>query len=94
MKSGIMTGIITLAAAVCGQQALAGDSFDCGALPNHVALQTALNDAVATETSGLDLDMWATIVDRDGTVCAVAHVIWARPGMFTIFSKNASSYVS
>ena len=95
MKSGITTGIIALAAAVCGQQALAGDSFDCGALPNHSALQTALNDAVATETSGLDLDMWATIVDRDGTVCAVAHSGADRggqwPGSRVISAQKANT---
>ena len=65
---------ITIAiAAFGGSAASAGSSFDCDALPDHAALQTALIDAVATEESGLDLDMWATIVDRDGTICAVAH---------------------
>ena len=45
---------------------------DCGALPNWGQLQTALIAAVTAETSGLDLQMWATLVDRDGVVCAVA----------------------
>ena len=44
----------------------------CADLPDHAALKTALDSAVATETSGLDLQMWATLVDRDGIVCAVA----------------------
>ncbi len=44
----------------------------CGALPHHGALKAALNDAVAVESSGLDFQMWATIVNRDGVVCAVA----------------------
>lgn len=44
----------------------------CSNLPTHAQLQAALNAAVAAETSGLDLQMWATIVDRDGIVCAVA----------------------
>lgn len=38
----------------------------------HSALQNALNTAVASETSGLNLNMWATLVNRDGVVCAVA----------------------
>ena len=42
------------------------------AFPDHAALKAALNAAVATETSGLDFQMWATLVDRDGKVCAVA----------------------
>ncbi len=31
-------------------------------------------DAVRVETSGLDFQMWATVVDRDGVVCAVALI--------------------
>ena len=45
---------------------------DCGALPNWSQLKAALVAAVAAETSGLDFQMWATLVDRDGVVCAVA----------------------
>src|SRR4029078_13681189 len=45
---------------------------DCASLPNQAALKAALGAAVPTESSGLDLNMWATIVDRDGFVCAVA----------------------
>lgn len=44
----------------------------CGSLPGHAALKQALEAAVATEASGLNFEMWATIVDRDGVVCAVA----------------------
>ena len=45
---------------------------DCSQLPDWNTLHTALVSAVQTETSGLDLNMWATIVDRDGIVCQVA----------------------
>lgn len=45
---------------------------DCGDLPNWSQLKAALVAAVAAETSGLDFQMWATLVDRDGVVCAVA----------------------
>src|ERR1700722_2968454 len=45
---------------------------DCASLPGHAALKTALDAATAAETSGLNNQMWATIVDRDGIVCAVA----------------------
>ena len=44
----------------------------CKSLPNFSALKAALDAATATETSGLNNQMWATIVDRDGVVCAVA----------------------
>lgn len=45
----------------------------CKGLPSHAALKTALDQAVSAETSGLNLHMWATIVNRDGVVCAVAY---------------------
>jgi len=46
-------------------------SNGCKNLPNFTALKAALDSATATETSGLNNQMWATIVDRDGVVCAV-----------------------
>src|SRR5690349_12410052 len=45
---------------------------NCASLPSQSELSKALNQAVSDETSGLNLHMWATIVGRDGTVCAVA----------------------
>ena len=47
-------------------------SNGCGNLPAYTALQSALASATQTETSGLNNQMWGTIVDRDGNVCAVA----------------------
>lgn len=44
----------------------------CRDLPTHTSLKAALDLAVMVEGSGLNNHMWATIVDRDGTVCAVA----------------------
>jgi hypothetical protein len=41
-------------------------------LPNFSTLKNALVQATNEETSGLNMNMWATIVDRDGIVCAVA----------------------
>ena len=50
----------------------AGNDNDCRDLPSHGALKVALDSAVAAETSGLNFHMWATVVNRDGVVCAVA----------------------
>jgi uncharacterized protein GlcG (DUF336 family) len=49
-----------------------GGSSNCGNLPSNAALRTALASALSAENSGLNNQMWATIVDRDGNVCAVA----------------------
>ena len=67
----------------------------CSDLPSHAQLQTALNAAVAAETSGLDLQMWATLVDRDGIVCAVAFSGADRgaqwPGSRVISAQKANT---
>jgi hypothetical protein len=44
----------------------------CSSLPGYAGLKAALELATSTESSGLNNQMWATIVDRDGIVCAVA----------------------
>jgi hypothetical protein len=44
----------------------------CKSLPGYGQLKAALIGATATETSGLNNQMWGTIVDKDGIVCAVA----------------------
>ena len=45
----------------------------CKQLPSYHALKMALQEAVAVESSGYNFDMWATIVDPDGIVCAVVY---------------------
>lgn len=72
-----------------------GGSSSCSSLPSQGALQTALKKAVADETSGLDFQMWATIVDRDGIVCAVAFSGADRgsqwPGSRVISAQKANT---
>ena len=67
----------------------------CAALPNHAALKGALDKATADEKSGLNNHMWATVVDRDGTVCAVAFSGSDRfaqwPGSRVISAQKAST---
>ena len=96
-----------LAAAVLGAAASAGAQTagrvaaparaanGCAALPNHAGLKSALDKATADETSGLNNHMWATIVDRDGVVCAVAFSGTDRfaqwPGSRVISAQKAST---
>jgi uncharacterized protein GlcG (DUF336 family) len=51
-----------------------GDGFGsaCNGLPTFSQLKSAIAQATVAETSGLNNQMWATIVNRDGVVCAVA----------------------
>jgi uncharacterized protein GlcG (DUF336 family) len=72
-----------------------GSSSNCRNLPSHAQLKAALETATATETSGLDLHMWATLVDRDGIVCAVAFSGVDRgaqwPGSRVISAQKANT---
>jgi uncharacterized protein GlcG (DUF336 family) len=72
-----------------------GNSNNCSKLPSYSQLKTALTAAVATENSGLNLEMWATIVDRDGVVCAVAFSGADRgsqwPGSRVISAQKANT---
>lgn len=67
----------------------------CRNLPDHGTLKAALEGAVAAEESGLDFEMWATIVDRDGIVCAVAFSGANRgsqwPGSRVISAQKANT---
>ena len=68
---------------------------DCLILPDWSTLKAALSSAVTAETTGLDLHMWATIVDRDGVVCAVAFSGADRgaqgPGSRVISAQKANT---
>jgi len=67
----------------------------CSSLPDYGQLKAALAAAVTAETTGLDLNMWATIVDRDGIVCAVAFSGSDRgaqwPGSRVISAQKANT---
>ncbi|MGB9149737.1 MAG: heme-binding protein [Burkholderiales bacterium] len=76
-------------------QALAQSDGHCGQVPNHVALQSALFTARNQANGGFNLDMWGTIVNRDGVVCAVAFTGTARgdqwPGSRVISAQKANT---
>jgi len=67
----------------------------CGDLPSWQALQTALKAARAAANGGLNLDMWGTIVNRDGVVCAIAFTGQKRddqwPGSRVISAQKANT---
>jgi len=68
----------------------------CAELPSHAALQSALATVVMTGGSGgLNFNMWATIVNRDGVVCAVVFTGENRgaqwPGSRVISAQKANT---
>ena len=71
------------------------NSADCRALPQHAALRSALRLARNESNGGFNLDMWVTVVNRDGVVCAVAFTGEARgdqwPGSRVISAQKANT---
>jgi uncharacterized protein GlcG (DUF336 family) len=49
-----------------------GGASACAGLPSHAELRAALVAARNQPNGGFNLDMWGTVVNRDGVVCAVA----------------------
>jgi uncharacterized protein GlcG (DUF336 family) len=67
----------------------------CKQLPSYAALKSALMAAQAQTNGGFGLNMWATVVNRDGVVCAVAFTGSARgdqwPGSRVISAQKANT---
>jgi len=67
----------------------------CANVPDHDALKAALTSARNVANGGFNLDMWATVVNRDGIVCAVAFTGGDRgdqwPGSRVISAQKANT---
>ncbi len=71
------------------------DTSACEGLPSHADLKAALTKARQEANGGFNLDMWGTIVNRDGVVCAVAFTGGDRgdqwPGSRSISAQKANT---
>ena len=69
----------------------------CSNLPSHDSLKKALGEARhdLSGNGGFDLDMWGTVVNRDGVVCEVAFTGTDRgdqwPGSRVISAQKANT---
>ena len=72
-----------------------GQGSACEDLPSHSALQAALAAAQQQANGGFGLNMWASVVNRDGIVCAVAFTGTNRgeqwPGSRVISAQKANT---
>jgi uncharacterized protein GlcG (DUF336 family) len=88
----LATGATTAMADNQGQGVYWGS---CSGLPDHHILQNALEYARAQSNGGFNLDMWATVVNRDGLVCQVAFTGNNRgsqwPGSRVISAQKANT---
>jgi len=91
---GGIGALLTLAFSIPIAQGAAQGSA-CKDLPSHDALRKALVTARQEANGGFNLDMWGTIVDRDGVVCAVAFTGDDRgdqwPGSRVISAQKANT---
>ena len=90
----LITGLV-LAGSLMATTANAQGNADCRGLPSHEDLRIALSAAQAQPNGGFALDMWATVVNRDGVVCAVAFSGASRgdqwPGSRVISAQKANT---
>lgn len=94
VTSVVLVGFLTLG--VSAARAADDDRpGQCQSLPSHAALRSALEAARAQANGGFGLEMWATVVNRDGEVCGVAFTGNGRgdqwPGSRVISAQKANT---
>ena len=91
----ILVAIASMGVGLIANDDNAGSSNRCRLLPSWSDLRRALTAARNQANGGLNLDMWGTIVDRDGFVCAVAFTGADRddqwPGSRVISAQKANT---
>ena len=94
MKRMLQFALAATLASSAWAQGNAGGSA-CQNLPRHAQLLDALKLARGQANGGFNLDMWGTIVNRDGIVCAVAFTGANRgsqwPGSRVISAQKANT---
>jgi len=97
-KTSILMAALVAGASMAGNAQAAGNAdatVACAGLPTHAQLQAALSYARNLSNGGFNLDMWGTVVNRDGIVCAVAFTGTNRgsqwPGSRVISAQKANT---
>ena len=93
IATGITAATLVLTTAAARGQNAAPSA--CSGLPSHSALRQALEAARAESNGGFNLEMWATVVNRDGAVCSVVFTGDHRgdqwPGSRVISAQKANT---
>jgi uncharacterized protein GlcG (DUF336 family) len=86
---------VALVATLISCRATGDAAASADQLPNHAAVSAALREVVAEPNGGFGLQMWATVVDRDGVVRVVAmsgeHRGDQWPGSRVISAQKANT---
>lgn len=92
-----LTALLLTGHAINAKSADGGNnsSPSCNQLPSQSTLRAALTAAQMQSNGGFGLNMWATVVNRDGIVCAVAFTGNQRgdqwPGSRVISAQKANT---
>jgi len=93
MLGAAVVGAVTIGSTTTGAEQ--GSSNACRGLPSYGALRDALRGAQDQANGGFSLEMWGTVVNRDGVVCAVAFTGVNRgdqwPGSRVISAQKANT---
>jgi uncharacterized protein GlcG (DUF336 family) len=88
----LLLGSLALSAGLAQAERIA---TGCDKLPSHAALKAALVSARNADNGGFNLDMWGSVVNRDGVVCAVVFTGADRgsqwPGSRVISAQKANT---
>ena len=98
-KQSVMWGLSVLGLVLIVPVSAAAQSAACNGLPSHADLKTTLTQIAVSEVSGdnggFGLNMWGTVVNRDGIVCAVVFTGDHRgsqwPGSRVISAQKANT---
>jgi len=94
-RAGIMASLAGAVGLLAATPSAAQAPGGCKDMPPHAELRKALAAAQAQSNGGLGFHMWATIVDRDGIVCAIVHTGGDRgdqwPGSRVISAQKANT---
>jgi uncharacterized protein GlcG (DUF336 family) len=87
--------VLAYAPLASADQSNSSSHANCSGLPSQALLREALKNARGQSNGGFNLDMWATVVNRDGQVCAVAFTGTDRgsqwPGSRVISAQKANT---
>ncbi|GFE79896.1 hypothetical protein GCM10011487_18960 [Steroidobacter agaridevorans] len=93
LRTSCITALTVVSATAAAQGE--GQGSSCAALPSYSQLKTALTAAREQANGGFNLDMWGSVVNRDGIVCAVAFTGDDRgaqwPGSRVISAQKANT---
>lgn len=102
MRQRVIIGAALTAFVALAQPAWAQGNSACAGLPTHAQLRVAMKTAsdlgnpnIQGDNRGFQLEMWGTVVNRDGIVCAVVFTGDSRgdqwPGSRVISAQKANT---